>query len=50
MVRATHGVSRGTYYYEVKVCACLNNEDGHTRIGWSTESGDVQACTHAALP
>ena len=43
MVRATHGVSDGCYYYEVKVGAPLNDEDGHVRIGWSTEAGDVQA-------
>ena len=43
MVRATHGVAGGSWYYEVTVCAPQNNEDGHTRIGWSTEAGDVQA-------
>ena len=43
MVRATHGVAAGSWYFEVRVCAPHNGEDGHTRIGWSTEAGDVQA-------
>ena len=43
MVRATHGVANGCYYYEVTVKEPNNGEDGHTRIGWSTEAGDVQA-------
>ena len=42
MVRATHGVASGAWYYEVKVLESQNGEDGHTRIGWSTEAGDVQ--------
>ena len=43
MVRATHGVSNGCYYYEVLVQEPLHGEDGHMRIGWSTEAGDLQA-------
>jgi len=43
MVRATHGVSSGTYYYEVRVQESHLNEEGHARIGWSTEAGDLQA-------
>jgi hypothetical protein len=43
MVRATHGVSSGCYYYEVLVQEPLHGEDGHMRIGWSTEAGDLQA-------
>ena len=43
MVRATHGVGAGCWYYEIKIKPPLNEEDGHTRIGWCTDSGDVQA-------
>ena len=43
MVRATHGVSNGTFYYEIQVQDCLHGEDGHARVGWSTEAGDLQA-------
>ena len=34
MVRATHGVSSGSWYFEVRVNTPLNGEDGHTRLGW----------------
>ena len=34
MVRATHGVGSGSWYFEVRVNAPLNSEDGHTRLGW----------------
>lgn len=43
MVRATHGVASGSWYYEVTVGEPLNGEDGHTRIGWSSEAGELQA-------
>ena len=36
MVRATHGVASGSWYYEVKVNTPHNGEDGHTRLGWCT--------------
>ncbi|KAL2942019.1 Protein TRAUCO [Bienertia sinuspersici] len=41
MVRATRGVSEGAWYYEIKVVSL--GETGHTRLGWSTEKGDLQA-------
>ena len=41
MVRATHGVHAGAWYFEVKVCAPQGGEDGHCRLGWCTESADV---------
>ncbi|KAI3984161.1 hypothetical protein MKX01_011115 [Papaver californicum] len=41
MVRATRGVVEGAWYFEIKV---LNlGESGHTRLGWSTDKGDLQA-------
>ena len=45
MVRATRGVSSGVFFFEVRVGECLQGEDGHMRIGWCTDSGDVQAPT-----
>ncbi|KAL8262763.1 hypothetical protein R6Q59_024113 [Mikania micrantha] len=41
MVRATRGVIEGAWYYEIKVVNL--GETGHTRLGWSTEKGDLQA-------
>jgi len=41
MVRATRGVTEGAWYFEVKVVHL--GESGHTRLGWSTEKGDLQA-------
>ncbi|CAK7331104.1 unnamed protein product [Dovyalis caffra] len=41
MVRATRGVSEGAWYFEIKVVSL--GETGHTRLGWSTEKGDLQA-------
>lgn len=57
MVRATHGVHRGSYYYEVeilkstppKAAATSSNSEmttelpSHVRIGWSTRLGELQA-------
>lgn len=43
MVRATHGVASGTWYYEVKILDNQNGEDGHARLGWCTEAGDLNA-------
>ena len=43
MVRATHGVASGCWYYEVKVLEAQNGEEGHTRLGWCTEAGDLNA-------
>lgn len=41
MVRATRGVVEGVWYFEIKVAYL--GDTGHTRLGWSTEKGDVQA-------
>ena len=41
MVRATRGVSEGAWYFEINVVKL--GETGHTRLGWSTEKGDLQA-------
>ncbi|ERN17586.1 hypothetical protein AMTRI_Chr13g92270 [Amborella trichopoda] len=41
MVRATRGVLEGAWYFEIRVLKL--GESGHTRLGWSTEKGDLQA-------
>lgn len=41
MVRATRGVNEGAWYFEIRVLKL--GESGHTRLGWSTEKGDLQA-------
>ncbi|KAE8728382.1 Protein TRAUCO [Hibiscus syriacus] len=41
MVRATRGVAEGAWYFEIKVVKL--GETGHTRLGWSTDKGDLQA-------
>lgn len=41
MVRATRGVQEGTWYFEIVVEQL--GPTGHTRLGWSTQKGDVQA-------
>ncbi|KAE8691679.1 Protein TRAUCO [Hibiscus syriacus] len=41
MVRATRGVVDGAWYFEIKVLKL--GETGHTRLGWSTDKGDLQA-------
>ncbi|KAG8388977.1 hypothetical protein BUALT_Bualt02G0181300 [Buddleja alternifolia] len=41
MARATRGVTEGAWYFEIKVVHL--GETGHTRLGWSTEKGDLQA-------
>ncbi|PHU03225.1 Protein TRAUCO [Capsicum chinense] len=41
MVRATRGVLEGAWYFEIKVMKL--GETGHTRLGWSTDKGDLQA-------
>lgn len=41
MVRATRGVLEGAWYYEIRVVKL--GDTGHTRLGWSTEKGDLQA-------
>ena len=43
MVRATHGVHRGSYYWEVEVLDSPGNrENAHVRVGWSTRQGELQ--------
>ncbi|XP_073152548.1 protein TRAUCO-like [Henckelia pumila] len=41
MLRATRGVTEGAWYFEIKVLHL--GETGHTRLGWSTGKGDLQA-------
>mmetsp|Transcript_11604 Transcript_11604/g.42437 ORF Transcript_11604/g.42437 Transcript_11604/m.42437 type:complete len:296 (-) Transcript_11604:123-1010(-) len=41
MVRATHGVAYGSWYFEVLVKHL--GATGHCRLGWSTERGELQA-------
>ncbi|XLT14398.1 hypothetical protein HN51_060088 [Arachis hypogaea] len=41
MVRPTRGVVEGAWYFEIRVLHL--GETGHTRLGWSTEKGDLQA-------
>ncbi|PKA46407.1 hypothetical protein AXF42_Ash020298 [Apostasia shenzhenica] len=41
MVRATRGVVEGAWYFEIRVVRF--GESGHTRLGWTTENGDLQA-------
>ncbi|KAJ8622213.1 hypothetical protein MRB53_030742 [Persea americana] len=41
MVRATRGVLEGAWYFEIKVVNL--GETRHTRLGWSTEKGDLEA-------
>ncbi|KAL4288694.1 hypothetical protein AHAS_Ahas19G0311800 [Arachis hypogaea] len=41
MVRTTRGVVEGAWYFEIRVLHL--GETGHTRLGWSTEKGDLQA-------
>ncbi|XP_071718507.1 protein TRAUCO-like [Rutidosis leptorrhynchoides] len=40
MVRATRGVMDGAWYFEIKVVSL--GDTRHTRLGWSTEKGDLQ--------
>ncbi|CAM6082611.1 unnamed protein product [Calypogeia fissa] len=41
MVRATRGVVEGAWYFEIYVERL--GDTGHTRLGWSTRRGDLQA-------
>lgn len=41
MVRATRGVVEGAWYFEIYVDRL--GDTGHTRLGWSTRRGDLQA-------
>lgn len=42
MIRATHGVHRGGYFWEALILPS-HGPDAHYRIGWSTRQGDLQA-------
>ncbi len=57
MIRATHGVHMGSYYYEVEILpqplskstvgrgrgdVKEEENEGHVRIGWSTRQGELQ--------
>jgi Set1/Ash2 histone methyltransferase complex subunit ASH2 len=44
MVRATHGVHTGSYLFEAEILPS-EGETAHTRIGWSTRLGELQAPT-----
>jgi Set1/Ash2 histone methyltransferase complex subunit ASH2 len=39
MTRSSFGVKEGSWYYEIEVL----EHKGNTRLGWSTEKGDLQA-------
>ena len=41
MVRATRGITDGAWYFEIVVKDL--GRTGHTRLGWSTRNGDLQA-------
>lgn len=38
--RATRGVHKGTWYFEIKVTHL--GTTGHCRLGWSTKKGELQ--------
>lgn len=40
MIRGSHGVHNGTFYYEVEILA-PEGEDAHIRLGWSTRQGEL---------
>mmetsp|Transcript_16379 Transcript_16379/g.22573 ORF Transcript_16379/g.22573 Transcript_16379/m.22573 type:complete len:187 (+) Transcript_16379:201-761(+) len=40
MVRATHGLHWGSYYWELEVLQ--GSPDSHIRVGWSTRQGELQ--------
>lgn len=42
MIRASHGVAKGTWYFEVNFDD--QPEDSHIRIGWSQRHAALQAC------
>ena len=41
MIRATHGVHSGSYFWEIEIL--LGCPDSHVRVGWSTRQGELQA-------
>lgn len=42
MIRATHGVHSGGYFWEAMILPSSHAE-AHFRIGWSTRQGELQA-------
>lgn len=42
MIRATHGVHHGGYFWEAMILGSSSAE-AHFRIGWSTRQGELQA-------
>ena len=42
MIRATHGVHNGAYYWECQIGQSVD-DNAHVRIGWSTRQGELQA-------
>ena len=40
--RASRGVHKGTWYFEIKVAHL--GASGHCRLGWSTKKGELQVC------
>lgn len=42
MIRATHGVHSGGYFWEAMILPSSHSE-AHFRIGWSTRQGELQA-------
>ena len=43
MVRATHGIHWGSYYWELLELVLLQSSpDSHIRVGWSTRQGELQ--------
>lgn len=42
MVRATHGVHRGAYYWEMEMLE-PQGPNAHVRVGWATRQGELQA-------
>lgn len=42
MVRATHGVHTGAYFFEVEILES-KSANAHVRLGWSTRQGNLQA-------
>jgi Set1/Ash2 histone methyltransferase complex subunit ASH2 len=42
MVRATHGVHNGPYFWECEILK-PSTKNSHVRVGWSTRFGELQA-------
>lgn len=42
MTRATHGVHRGAYLWEIEILPS-EGENAHVRVGWSTRQGELQS-------